>query len=65
MPDTGYFQHIRVTTVGGVRVMSCLRCGFSVGGLREDLLRTIVQQHRCRGEREPETADKAGTPAKS
>ena len=53
MPEPGYLKHITVSSVGGVRVLSCLYCGFSVGGKSEELLRKIVQQHRCRGEREP------------
>lgn len=53
MPESGYLKHISVTSVGGVRVMSCLRCGFSIGGTRDELLRKIVQQHECRDEREP------------
>lgn len=60
MPQPGYLKHISVTTVGRIRVVSCLHCGFSVGGLREELLRKIVQQHQCRGERGP---DKGGATA--
>ena len=55
MPDSGYLQHVAITTVGAVRVASCLRCGFCVGGKREDLLQKIMQQHQCVRERVPST----------
>ena len=62
MPQSGYLKHISVTSVGAVRVLSCLRCGFSIGGKSEELLQKIVQQHQCRGERGPAKGDKSTQP---
>lgn len=59
MPQPGNLKHISVTKIGGVRVLSCLRCGFSIGGVREELLTKIVQQHQCRDERGPQKNNKA------
>jgi hypothetical protein len=53
MPDSGFLQHVAITTIGSVRVASCLRCGFCVGGKRDDLLQKIMQQHQCVKERGP------------
>lgn len=63
MPQPGYLKHISVATVGNVRVLSCLRCGFSIGGKSEELLQKIVQQHQCRGERGPAKGEKRTQPA--